>query len=149
MNLRSLPTIRNVVAYGKFVHEYQKGAVNGASPLQLVVMLYDGALRFMEAGKFAMANKDLDKQNHNLKKAQSIISELMACLDMNQGGEVATNLMSLYNYTISQLVEANMKDDPAGIDRSMQVFSQLRESWVELAKTASNQTGEVEERLAA
>src|SRR4051794_38624400 len=106
MNLRCLPIIENVVAYGKHVQEYQKGAVNGASPLQLVVMLYDGALRFMEAGKFAMASKDLDKQNHNLKKAQSIISELMACLDMNQGGEVATNLMSLYNYTILQLVEA-------------------------------------------
>lgn len=136
------------MAYGKFVHEYQKGAVNGASPLQLVVMLYDGALRFMEAGKFAMAQKDLEKQNHNLKKAQSIISELMACLDMQQGGEIASNLMGLYNYALAQLVEANLRDEPAKIDLAIAVFSQLRESWVELEKTVRSQPVQ-ENQLAA
>jgi flagellar protein FliS len=136
------------VAYGKFVQEYQKGAVNGASPLQLVVMLYDGALRFMEAGKHAMVHKDLEKQNYSLKKAQSIISELMACLDMQNGGDIATNLMSLYNYALSQLVQANIKDDPNCIDQALHVFSQLRESWVELEKSIKIEP-QAEQRFAA
>lgn len=122
------------MAYGKFVHEYQKGAVNGASPVQLVIMLYDGALRFMEAGKHAMIAKDLDKQNHNLQRAQKIVLELMSCLDMEKGAEISKNLLALYSYAFEQLVQANMKDDPAGIDRSIKIFSELRESWVEIER---------------
>jgi flagellar secretion chaperone FliS len=123
------------LAYGNFVQEYQKGAVNGASPVQLVIMLYDGALRFMEAGKHAMAAKDLEKQNASLQRAQKIVMELMSCLDMEQGGEIAKNLLALYTYALEQLVNANVKDEPAGIERAMQVFSELRESWVQIEKS--------------
>lgn len=118
------------MAYGRFAHEYQKGAVNGASPLQLVIMLYDGALRFMEAGKHALASGDLPKQNQNLQKAQKIVMELMSCLDMQQGGEIAKNLLGLYSYILSELVAANVEDKPEPIDRSMKILSQLRESWI-------------------
>ncbi|HTQ09050.1 MAG TPA: flagellar export chaperone FliS [Fimbriimonadaceae bacterium] len=123
------------MAYGRFVQEYQKGAVNGASPIQLVIMLYDGALKFMEAGKHAMLAKDLEKQNQNLQRAQKIVLELMSCLDMQHGADIAKNLLALYSYTLQQLVESNVKDDPEGIDRSIRVFSELRESWVEIGKT--------------
>jgi flagellar protein FliS len=118
------------LAYGRFVQEYQKGAVNGASPVQLVIMLYDGALRFMEAGKHAMIAKDLEKQNSSLQRAQKIVMELMSCLDMENGAEIARNLLALYTYALEQLVEANVKDDPTAIDRCMKIFSELRESWV-------------------
>ena len=77
------------MAYERITREYQKNAVNGASPIQLVVMLYDGALKFMEAGKKAMAEGDRDKQNQNLQKAQKIVMELMSCLDMEEGKEIA------------------------------------------------------------
>lgn len=127
------------MAYGRFVQEYQKGAVNGASPVQLVIMLYDGALRFMEAGKHAMATRDLEKQNSNLQKAQKILTELMSCLDMQNGGDIAKNLLALYTFAYDQLVQANMKDDPKGIDNSIQMFSQLRESWVEIEKSVKAQ----------
>lgn len=134
------------MAYARFTHEYQKTAVNGASPLQLVIMLYDGALRFMEAGKKAIADRDLEKQNESLQRAQKIIFELMSCLDLNSGGEVAKNLMALYSYAIDQLVAANLADDVAGIDRAMQVFTDLREGWSQLESSRAN--GQ-EERLAA
>jgi flagellar protein FliS len=123
------------LANGRFVQEYQKGAVNGASPVKLVIMLYDGALRFMEAGKHAMAEKDLEKQNQNLQRAQKIIMELMSCLDMQNGAEIAKNLLALYTYALEQLVQANMKADPRGIDHSIKVFSELRESWVAIEKS--------------
>lgn len=120
------------MANARFTHEYQKSAVNGASPLHLVVMLYDGALRFMEAGKHAMSQKDRTKQNDYLQRAQRIVMELMSCLDIEKGAEVAKNLLSLYSYVLNELIIANMTDDFAGIDRGIKVMSDLRESWSEL-----------------
>jgi flagellar secretion chaperone FliS len=120
------------LAYQRMTQEYQKSAVNGASPLQLIIMLYDGALKFMQSGKAAMAQGDRDGQNANLQKAQKVLMELMSCLDMKQGGEIAKNLLSLYSYVLNELVMANMEDDPEGIDRGIQVLTDLRESWREI-----------------
>lgn len=118
------------------IDQYRKSAVNGASPLQLVVMLYDGALRFMEAGRHAMLRKEVYSQNENLTKAQRIVSELLSTLDMQQGGEVAKNLSAIYTYVYDRLVEANIEDKPELIEECTTIFSELRESWVELeAKT--------------
>ncbi len=122
------------MAYGNHVQEYRKNAVNGASPVQLVVMLYDGALRFMEAGKAAMLRGDLPTQNHNLQKAQRIVLELMATLNMDQGGDISKNLMALYTFVLEQLVEANVQDSPEPIDHAMKTMSGLRESWAELER---------------
>jgi flagellar protein FliS len=120
------------VSYGKYVYEYKKNAVNGASPLQLVIMLYDGALRFMEAGKHAMAKRDIYNQNLNLQKAQNIVTELISTLNVEVGGEVAKNLLSLYAFCFTQLVEANVYDRQNQIDAAMRVMSGLRDSWVKL-----------------
>jgi flagellar protein FliS len=127
------------LASGRFVHEYQKNAVNGASPLQLVIMLYDGALKAMEAAKRAMSSKDLTKQHDNLIKAQKIVCELTACLDMQQGGEIATNLFALYTYVTNELVQANIDDNPDPIDRSIRVMSELRESWTTIERSLRNE----------
>ncbi len=89
----------------------------------------------MEAGKHAMLEKDIEKQNQNLQRAQKIVMELMSCLDMQKGAEIAKNLLALYTYALEQLVQANVGDDPAGIDRTIQIFSELRESWVAIEMT--------------
>jgi flagellar secretion chaperone FliS len=123
------------LSYGKYVQEYQKSAVNGASPVQLVIMLYDGSLRFMEAGKHAVLTGDLDRQNQNLQRAQKIVMELMSCLDMEKGGDIAKNLLALYTYTLNELIEANMHDKVEPIDRAMKVLSDLREGWSDLEKS--------------
>lgn len=123
------------MAQGRFLQEYQKNAVNGASPLQLVIMLYDGALRFFETSKAMMLQKDIDKQNHYFKKAQAIVMELMSCLDMDKGGDVSTNLLSLYNYILQQSVEANLTDDPVKVDECIRILSELRGSWVEIERS--------------
>jgi flagellar protein FliS len=137
------------LAHGRFVQEYQKNAVNGASPLQLVVMLYDGAIRFMEAGKHGIEIKDLETQNKNLQKAQRIVMELMSCLDMEKGAEIAKNLLALYSYVLNELVEANIGDRTEPIDRCIKILSDLRESWVEVERMSRTQVEPVEARLAA
>lgn len=95
-------------------------------------MLYDGALRFMEAGKHAMLKKDVYVQNENLTKAEKIITELLATLNRDQGGEVAENLANLYIYTYNRLVDANIEDKPEYIDECIVIMSDLRESWVDI-----------------
>lgn len=135
------------MAQGRFVHEYRKNAVNGASPLQLVVMLYDGALKYMEAGKRAIAEHDLAKQNGELQKAQRVVMELMSCLDLKNGGDIANNLLALYTYVLNQLVEANVEDKVEPIERSISIFSELRESWSKIEQSMREQTEP--ERLAS
>lgn len=112
--------------------EYQKAAVNGASPLQLIILLYDGALKFMQSGRKAMEEGNRDLQNASLQKAQKVLMELMSCLDMKQGGEISKNLLSLYSYVLNELVMANMTDDRDGVDRGIKVLTDLRESWREI-----------------
>ncbi len=122
------------MSYGKNAFEYQKIAVNSASPVGLVIMLYDGGLRFMARGKEAILEGDLKKQDDQLRRAQKIVLELMSSLDMVRGGDVAKNLFALYTYVTEKLVEANMKDDPACVDEAMNVFSGLRSSWAEIER---------------
>lgn len=119
-----------------YLNEYRKTAVNSASPLQLIVMLYDGALRFLGAGRSAMESKNYYEQNLNFTKAQKILAELMSCLDMRQGGEVAQNLMTLYSYCYNQIVEANIEDNPEKVRHCETVLRELRESWVQLEADA-------------
>lgn len=128
------------MAYERITREYQKNAVNGSSPLQLVVMLYDGALKHMEAGRKAMAHADRERQNASLQKAQKIIMELMSCLDMNEGGEIAKNLLSLYSYVLNELVVGNMTDDEEAIARCMKVLNDLRESWRQIQESLQTST---------
>jgi len=111
--------------------------------------MYDGALRFMEAGRHAMVKRDLERQNTNLQKAQRVVLELMACLDMTQGGDVSKNLFALYSYVVDELVKANIEDDLAAADRAIKVMSDLRESWSELQKSLRKGEGEDSEKLAA
>ncbi len=127
-----------VMGYGKGVQAYRQNAVMGASPVQLVVMLYDGALRFMEEGKRAMAAKDLETQNNKLQRAQKIIMELMSTLNLQQGGEIAKNLLGLYSFVVNELVEGNINDDPSRIDNAMKTMSELREGWAEIEKMPKN-----------
>lgn len=130
-----------LLANGRFANEYRKNAVNGASPLQLIVMLYDGALRFMEAGKHAMAFQDYPKQNDQLQRAQNVIMELMSCLDMEKGGEVAKNLFAIYTYVLNELIKANVEDSPDGVERCIRVMSELRDSWTQLLDSSRSPVG--------
>ena len=102
----------------------------GASPVQLVVMLYDGAIRFMEEGKRAMEEKNYEVQNSKLQRAQKIVMELMGSLDFAQGGDIAKNLLKLYEFVLAELVEANINDDPSRIVNAQTTMRELREGWV-------------------
>lgn len=134
------------MGYDKYTNQFREQAAKTASPLQLVIMLYDGAIRFCDIGIASMKKRDIEAQNNNIQRAQRIILELMACLDMENGGEIAKNLMGLYTYCVNQLVEANVYDQSEPIERVKKILSDLRSSWVAIE---SQFGGSEEQPLAA
>lgn len=134
---------------GAFVDTYRQNAVQTASPLQLVIMLYDGAIRFCEMAKTAMSEGDLFNQNHYIQKAQRIVLELTSCLDLNQGGDIGKNLFSLYTFCYDELVAANLADKPENLDAVIAVLKDLREGWMEIEQTHRTQRPVQEQRLAS
>lgn len=122
------------MSYANGANAYRKNAAMGASPVQLVVMLYDGALRFAEEGKRAMIEKNYEVQNEKLQRAQKIVMELMGSLDFEKGGEIAKNLLGLYEFTLNELIEGNITDSPERIGNAQSTLRELREAWVVIQK---------------
>lgn len=98
------------------------------TPGRLVVMLYDGAMRFLHIGRDALIRGDLEAQGLNLGKAQNILCELITTLDM-EAGEVARNLLSIYHYCVERLLLANAEDRVEYIDEVIRLLSGLRDAW--------------------
>ena len=118
---------RAVTAYSAL--EIETG-VAGASPLRLVVMLYDGALKAIYAGKVAMERGEIAAKGSAISKAIAIIDEgLRPALDLDAGGQIAANLMALYQYITGRLLYANMKNDKASLDEAARLLSDLRSAW--------------------
>lgn len=125
-------------ANGRQPHRhYQQAQIETASPTRLVVLLYDGAIRFCSRALEAMQTKDLVAQNTNLIKAQKIVGELMASLNKETGGEVAENLTRVYIYLLEQLVDANLHDRAESAERALILLRELRESWAEVDRLAA------------
>ena len=111
------------------VDVYKEHAIGTQSKGRLIVMLYDGAIRFMN-----LAIKEMEAGNNAAKgqyiaKAQDIINELNAVLDMNAGGEIATNLRQLYCFMIRRLSEANIKRDPRLVQDVIDLLDELNQGW--------------------
>ena len=104
--------------------------VESASPQQLIIMLYDGALKSVFAAKAAIAHGDVAARGAALSKAISIIDEgLRAALNLETGGEIAQNLMALYDYISTQLLQANVKNDVKSVDEAARLLGELKQAW--------------------
>lgn len=115
--------------------KYRQSSVQTSTPAQLVLMLYDGAIRFIRAGLDGLKRDDLEKTNINLGKAQTIVSELMSTLDNNY--EVSKNLYSLYEYTNFLLVDTNIRKDTTKAEEAVGYLIELRETWLQASKIAA------------
>ena len=110
---------------------YRQTQVGTAGPLELIIMMYDGAIRFCNQAKKAIEEKNYNEANHFLQRVQAIIDELNYSLNMD-AGEIATNLRNLYDFITTKLVEANVKKDIVTIDQVVNLLTELRSSWAEL-----------------
>ncbi|MDF1588153.1 MAG: flagellar export chaperone FliS [Gammaproteobacteria bacterium] len=116
-------------AMQQYRQNYIHGGAETASPHRLVQMLMEGALDKIRSSKRFMASKDIAKKGENISWAISIIDGLRSCLNVEAGGDFATNLSALYNYMETRLVEANMKDDPEMLDEVAQLLLQVKAGW--------------------
>ena len=118
------PTSRGIDAY-------RRTEAQSASPMQLVVMLYDGALRFLSEARAAQATGDMPRRAHALRRVAAIIAECHSTLDLERGGAVAAELDRLYSYVSARLLDVTVKKDATAIDEIHKLLTPLRSAWAE------------------
>ncbi|MCL2791012.1 MAG: flagellar export chaperone FliS [Desulfobulbus sp.] len=121
----------------EYTDQYLTTTVNSASPEQLMLMLYDGAIRFISLGMQAIENGVLDKRAYYINKASAILTEFSATLDRSQDAQLAENLDALYSYMLRRMLQANLKNDSAPLLEVRHLLSDLRATWaqaIELTK---------------
>lgn len=111
---------------------YKQNSVTTASPGELTLMLYNGCLKFLNKAKLAIQDKNIQDKNTNLLKAQAIISELMATLNLDI--EVSKNMLALYEYMNRRLVEANIQNDISIIEEVEGLVTEFRDTWKEVIR---------------
>lgn len=114
-----------------YTNQYMANTVNSASPEQLMLMLYDGAIRFISLGIQAIENGLIDKRSYYINKTSAIVSEFAATLDYNQDAKLAEDLDALYGFTLSRLMEANLKNDAAPLLEVKKLLVDLRATWAQ------------------
>ncbi len=123
--------------YANANQAYTSASVMTAPPARLVVMLYDGAIRFLGQAATAMRAGDANATRDRLRRAEAIIEELNVSLDMSQG-EISTRLRSIYLFCKRHLIEAHLRGDVAAVEEVIRLLGELRESWFELAAAAGD-----------
>jgi flagellar secretion chaperone FliS len=111
---------------------YKESAILTATPERLVVMLYDGARRFLFQAAVAMRDGNIEQSNNRLQRAEAIIDELNTTLDMS-AGEVADRLRAIYVFSGRHLMQARIKRDPEMIDEVSRLLDTVGDAWREIA----------------
>ena len=123
---------------GRGAQHYLQTQVRSSSPLELVVLLYDGALRSSAAASEAMERKDIPTRRAAVSKTLAIIGELQNTLDMKNGGAVAEQLDQLYTWMTAELVQATVRQDVRPIQGVRRVLETLRDGWQQIAVKAGS-----------
>lgn len=120
----------------RLAKSYRSVAVTTATPGQLVLMLFDGALRFLSTALHGFQLDGIGARNeqihNNLLKTQNILRELQASLDMKAGGEFSQTMYALYDFMLDQLQKANLAKDPEPITTVERLLGEIRTSWAQM-----------------
>ena len=126
---------------------YAKNKIMTASPAELTLMLYEGAIKFCNIAVVAIENKDYAKANTNIQKAERIIGEFKATL--NHKYATAKDFDAVYDYLLDRLIQANMKKDPEILEEVLKHLRTMRDTWKEvMAKTANGNNIKTKEPVA-
>ena len=118
---------------GQTAHKkYKQVQVKTANNEKLLIMLYQGCVKFLRLAKKSIDENDIERTNNYIIRAQDIIRELRNTLDMEKGGDIATNLSQLYDFMLRQLVEANINKDSEKIEVVEDMMLELLDSWKQI-----------------
>lgn len=126
------------MATGNAYNQYKENQVFTASKEELTLMLYNGLVKFIMQAQVALDDNNYEKSNNSILRAQDIITEFEATLDMNYN--IAHDLMSMYDYMYRRLVEANIKKDKAILEEVLGFAKELRDTWAQAIKIARQQS---------
>ena len=121
-------------------NQYQQNQIATASREQILLMLYDGAIRFCKQASMAIKNNDTAEKGKYIGKAMAIISEFSTSLDHEIGGDIAKNLDALYSYMLTELTKANINNETQPIDNTCSMLCELRATWAEAIEINSQDT---------
>ncbi|MBI3544849.1 MAG: flagellar export chaperone FliS [Deltaproteobacteria bacterium] len=124
------------------LNKYKQTSVTTASRGQVLLMLYEGAIKFCRIAIDATQKKDLAEKGKYILKVQDIINELVVTLDHNVGGNLSKELERLYNYMIEQITEANIKNDVKPLQTTLKLLETLYEGWAAAVNQVNKQGGE-------
>lgn len=124
--------------YGNYQNAYKKASVNTLDQTKLIIMLYDGAIKNASFAVEHMKSGQIEKVHDCLIKTKNIVTELMATLNMDKGGDIAKNLQSLYSYMFSQLIEANMNKKTEPVVIVIDLLKELRAAWTQINSKKKN-----------
>lgn len=117
--------------------QYNRNKVLTASPAELTLLLYEGAIKFCNIALVAIEKNDVEKAHTNIVKAEMIIEELQSTL--NHKYPVAKDFDNIYKYIYSLLIDANMKKDAEILEKAIKEFRGIRDTWKEvMAKAGHN-----------
>ena len=119
---------------------YQEIAVQTSSPTKLVVMLYEGAIRFLGQSVTAIRSNDIEGKRQSIDRAMAVIQHLQSTLDRDQGGDVAAKLDNLYIYITSKIMEGSTKLQTAPIEEAIKLLNVLLSGWEEIVKKEQGNT---------
>lgn len=111
---------------------YHGNKVNTASPAELTLMLYEGAIKFCNKALYAIEQNNMPKANENLLKAQKIITEFRVTLDYKY--PVSKDFELVYDYIYRKLVEANIKKNPESLEEALKYIREMRDTWKEVMR---------------
>jgi len=123
-------------------NQYKENSINSATPEELTLMLYNGLVKFIMQAQTAIAASNIEKSNNSIIRAQAIVKEFQATLDMNY--EVSEKLDSIYDYMYRRLVEANLKKDNSIIVEVLGYAKDLRDTWAQAMKIAKHSVSVVD-----
>lgn len=124
------------------VNPYLRTKILTASPQELRMLLYDGALRFCRQGRAAIEAGKFDESYHNITRAQKVVTELSTSLRHSEDPALCEKLSALYTYIYRRLIDANMNRDAAALDEAMGLIEYERETWQMLMQKLADEGGD-------
>ena len=112
--------------YNKYIKQYQANNITTATPEKLMIMLFDGAIQFLQKAKTAIEEKNLQERSKNIEGARKIVRELMRTIDLENGNNVSKSLFRLYNKMAMKLIKANVSRDPKLLDEVIEDLTNIR-----------------------
>jgi len=118
----------------KAVAAYQQTQVMTSDPLKLVILLYDEGIRYLREAIEAYRERDYERKSERLIYGMEVISELLASLDLEKGGDIARRLQAIYTFLLQEILLADAEESTERLETVIRMLEELRDAWRELEK---------------